>query len=378
MNDQGPRQVLARRLRDLREARWPGRKVNQSQLADALGEDGRRSVSVPLISSWESQTNPKVPPSSRLEDIATFFASPRSFDGHVGHLLSPDEMTVQERTERQKLLEELTRLRNEALAAAGAYGPQATVQPSRQGIAQSLGAGPYRFAENQDITIVCAQLPPEWLARMPYADPLDPDFIALYRYSELDSLFELYGHLRATNPATQVNLRLAHELESDDYSSHLISLGGVDWNLATKSVLDSLELPVRQVNDWGGPGGAYFEVETADGSKIEHRPLLDESGGRNILREDVALFARAVNPDNRRRSVTICNGMYGSGSLGAVRALTDARFRDPNAQYLRERFGDSDAYCILTRVRVRPGTKSATVTPDWTLPETRLFEWSRP
>lgn len=242
------------------------------------------------------------------------------------------------------------------------------------GIAQSLSAGPYRFTENQDITIVCAQLPPDLLARMPYTDPRDPDFIALYRYSELDSLFELYGHLRAANPTTQVNLRLAHELQPDDYSSHLISLGGVDWNLATRSVLESLELPVRQVNDWDKPGGAYFEVTEADGSKVEYRPSLEESGGRKILREDVALFARAVNPDNRRRTVTICNGMYGSGSLGAVRALTDARFRDPNAEYVRERFGDSDAYCILTRVRVRPG---ATVTPDWTLPETRLFEWSR-
>jgi len=26
---------------------------------------------------------------------------------------------------------------------------------------------------------------------------------------------------------------------------------------------------------------------------------------------------------------------------------------------------------------VWPGTRSATVTPDWTLPEWRLFEWSR-
>ena len=84
MNDQDPRQVLARRLRALREGRWPGRKVNQAQLAEALSGNGNRSVSVPLISSWESQTNPKVPPAARLQDIATFFASSRSFDGQAG------------------------------------------------------------------------------------------------------------------------------------------------------------------------------------------------------------------------------------------------------------------------------------------------------
>lgn len=368
MSDQDPRRAMAQRLRTLRETSWPGRKVNQSQLADAL------SVSVPLVSSWESPNNPKVPPKSRIEDIATFFASPKSFDGHAGHLLRPDEMTAQERAEKQKLLEELTRLRNEALATADASGPWVAVPGSAQGIAQSLSSGPYRFEPGLDITIVCAELPPDMLERMPYAHPSSPDFIALYRYSELDSLFELYGHLRAANPTSQVNLRLAHELQPDDYTSHLISLGGVDWNLATRSVLDRLDLPVRQVNDWNKPGGAYFEVEDADGSKAEHRPLLEEPGGQKVLREDVALFARAVNPFNRKRTVTICNGMYGSGSLGAVRALTDARFRDRNAEYVRDRFGDSDAYCILTRVEVVAG---ATLTPDWNSPEKRLFEWSR-
>jgi hypothetical protein len=208
----------------------------------------------------------------------------------------------------------------------------------------------------------------------PFTDPLDPDFIELYRYSELSSLFELHGHLRATNPTILVKLRLAHELKPDDYSAHLILLGGVDWNVATKSVLGRLQLPVRQVNDWDKPGGVYFEVNDSDGSKTAHHPLLEELGGRKILREDVALFARAVNPFNRKRSVTICNGMYGSGSLGAVRALTDARFRDRNADYLKERFADSDTYCILTRVTVEAG---AALTPDWTLEETRLFEWSR-
>ncbi len=39
---------------------------------------------------------------------------------------------------------------------------------------------------------------------MPYTDPLDPDFIELYRYSDPDALLELFGHLRAANPASPV------------------------------------------------------------------------------------------------------------------------------------------------------------------------------
>jgi hypothetical protein len=372
VNDQDPRQVLARRLRALREGHWPGKRVKQDQLAAALGEE--RSVSVPLISSWESQTKPKVPPASRIEDIATFFASSRSFDGHTGRLLSPDEMTVQERAAREKLLEELNRLRSEALAVPGVAQPPATIPGATRGIAQSLSAGPYRIQADHRITIVCAQLPQEMLTRMPYTDPSDPDFIALYGYSDLDSLLELFGHLRATNPTSRVRFKAADRLSSDDYTGHLVSLGGVDWNLATSSVLARLELPVTQVASWDKPGGAYFEVKEADGRKVAHLPVLDESEGRKVLREDVALFAWAVSPFNRKRFVTICNGMYGRGTYGAVRALTDERFRDRNAGYIKERLASSEAYCLLTRVTVE---NNVTLTPDWTLPETRLFEWSR-
>ena len=374
MNDQGSRQALARRLRGLREESWPGRKVNQDQLAKALSGDGRRSVSVPLISSWESRSDPKVPPANRVEDIATFFASPRSFDGHVGHLLSPDEMTVQERAEREKLLEELTRLRGAALDAAGMSQRRDTTPGVSQEINHPPNTGPYHFKPGDDITIVSAQLPPEMLEHMPYADPSNPDFIALYQYSELDALLELFGHLRAANPASRVEFRAAHELRPDDYTPNLVSLGGVDWNLATISILDRLQLPVTQVAHWREPGGAYFEVAETGGRKIAHRPVLEEANGRKVLREDVALFARAVSPFNRRRFVTICNGMYGRGTYGAVRALTDERFRDRNAEYLQETFGDSEAFCLLTRVTVEHG---ATLTPDWTLPDTVLFEWSR-
>lgn len=379
MNDQDPHQVLARRLRALRELRWPGRKVNQSQLAAALSRNGNHPVSVPSISSWESRTNPKVPPAARLEDIATFFASPRSFDGQAGRLLSPDEMTVQEQAAREELLQELTRLRGGALNApalprAPAFTPSTSLE-----IAQSLDAGPYRVTDGYPVNIICAQLPREQLDRMkPYSDPSDPDFIAMYRYTDLDALFELHGHLRAANPTTQVNLRLAHELQPDDYTgAHMVALGGVDWNQATTRVLERLQLPVKQVSrlDQVDPGAAYFEVIGEDGRPVIHRPRLDESDGRSILREDVALFARAPSPFNRKRHVTICNGMFGSGTYGAVRALTDALFRDRNAEYLRVTYGDSDAFCILSRVTMENGKA---LTPDWTLPETRLFEWSKP
>ena len=262
-------------------------KVKQLQLAAALGGNGKRSVSVPLISSWESQTSSVIPPVSRLEDYATFFATTRSFDGQAGRLLSPDEMTEQERAARDELVAELTRLRNDAL---GANNPGPGRPSWAHEIAESLNAGPWRFRDGNSVTIVCAQLPQDMVHHMPYADPLDPNFIAMYRYTDLDALFELHGHLRAANPTSQIDLRAAGQLASDDYTAHLVSLGGVDWNNATSSVLDRLQLPVRQVAEWEKPDGAYFEVDADEARQAAPTPpggvarAEDPAGGCRPLR----------------------------------------------------------------------------------------------
>jgi len=364
VDSQDPRQLLAQRLRSLREGRWPGRKITQPQLAQALG-----GVSVPLISSWESPTKPKIPPLPRLEAIAAAFATARSFDGDPARLIGMQDMSDEERQAMNELKQELTQLRNAALRAGANASPElgGTGQPSK-----SLSSGPWRFEDGDDITIVCAELPQHMLQRIPYTNIDDPDYIEILAYSELDALFELYGHLRAVNPANQVNLRTANKLARDDYTSHLVTLGGIDWNTLTFSALEKLRLPVRQVAEWEIEGKQYFEVEE-NGTAAQYRPVVEKSGDQKILREDVALFARAVSPFNRERTVTICNGMYGRGTYGAVRALTDARFRDRNAEYLRSRFGDSDSYCVLTRV---PIVNGATLTPDWTAGGYTIFEWS--
>jgi hypothetical protein len=65
--------------------------------------------------------------------------------------------------------------------------------------------------------------------------------------------------------------------------------------------------------------------------------------------------------------------MYGRGTYGVVRALTDPEFRERNTGYLEDRFGNSPSYCLVVRVIV---DNNKTMTPDWTEDRTRLFEWS--
>jgi hypothetical protein len=134
-----------------------------------------------------------------------------------------------------------------------------------------------------------------------------------------------------------------------------------------------LDLPVRQVSA-RDRAEAYFEVTNAE-APVRYGPVLLNVGDEATVAEDVAHFYRGPNPFNTKRTVTICNAMYARGTLGAVRTLTDAKFRDRNEAYIASRFGQSNAFSVLSRVQL---IESVVVTPDWTLSDVRLHEWSPP
>ncbi|MEU4742203.1 XRE family transcriptional regulator [Actinosynnema sp. NPDC023658] len=352
--------MLARRLRALREEEWPEVTITQSDLAQVLSAE--KPASVPLLSSWESRTTPKTPPPHRLAAYATFFATRRSVENRPFRLIPPDELTPDEAGRRDELLRELMDLR----AAAGQR--ESGASPAQD----HADRGSWYFHDRHDITIVVAQLPADMRAKMPYSDPSRPDYVELYTYADLDALIELHGHIRAVNPRSQVNFRIASELAPDDYTTHLVLLGGVDWNLVTRELLDRVDLPVTQVARHHESEAGGFVVRTPSGEERLYAPKLARHGDHEVLLEDVAHFYRGTNPFNHKRTVTICNGQYGRGTLGVVRALTDGRFRDRNAEYLERRFPDHDSYSVLTRVVVVNGQ---VVTPDWNLPGSRLSEW---
>ena len=364
-----PSDDLAQRLRALREDHWPDRPLTQSQLAKALSGD--RSASSPLISAWESGS--RIPPAGRIEAYASFFATRRSIDEGVPRVLRDEELTDEERAARQELLAELTALRGAALGSV--TGPPPPVSLTHTPPPPPAVVSPsWTFPDGNTVTIVCAPLSLELQRRMPYADPQAPDYIELYQYADLDALVELHGHIRAVNPHVQVHFKLSSDLVGDDYTTHLVLLGGVDWNDLTAEVQEILDLPVQQVSrdpdnveNWD----AWFEVVTGK-DRREYRPRVEQVHERPVLREDVAYFYRGPNPFNAKRSLTICNGMYGRGVYGAVRALTDVRFRDRNEEYVAARFAGEGAFSILMRVRILNGK---VMTPDWNRDITRLHEW---
>lgn len=347
---------LAVRLKELRETRFAGVKITQRALGKVLRSS--KPLSAPLISSWEKGT--AVPAKRWIAAYATFFGSSRSVEGGQFRLLREDDLTEGELSERAVLERELLSLRTVALNSGPAGpGPDFT----------SALRGPWHFSDGQPVTIVCAEVPTDQLAG---ATPTHPTLAygELYKFASIDALFELHGHIRAANPNSDVFVRKVSELERDDYTTHLVVVGGVDWNALARRLPRLLpKVPIVQVSPGDDPRQAYFEVD--DGTrKVRHKADVTDKG---ILLSDVGQFLRVPNPFNVERTLSVCCGLYSVGTYGAVRALTDKEFRDRNAQYVSNRFAGSDSYSMLMTVLVLDGDEA--VTPDWTLADTRLHEW---
>ncbi|GIM94138.1 helix-turn-helix domain-containing protein [Paractinoplanes toevensis] len=347
---------LARRLRDLRQSAL-NLKITQAELAQALGR------SPALISSWERREDPVTPPEEQLVEYASFFSTARSVAGHPYRVPAETELNDRERAARTVLRDELLALRIRATESNGA-APTATL----------VGRGPWYFpdpAEDEPIVIVCPELPDEVLDGIPDTEPTDLDYSELSRLTDLDALFELHGHIRAVNPDVRVEYRSVRKMNEDDFTGHLVVLGGVDRNPAQRELMTRIGAPVEQVSQDDALHRGCFRV--VGDETLSFPPVIAEERGEEVLAEDVGYFFRGTNPFNRRRTVTLCNGMFSRGVLGAVRALTDKKLRNRNAEYISTTFGDADSYSILFRVPIVG--QRVVVTPDWTVADNVLHTW---
>jgi hypothetical protein len=342
--------VLAQRLRGLRQEQWPDKRLTQDALAKALG-----GVAAVTVSSWESQTAPKLPPRDRMTDYARFFATRRSVEAAEPKILPLESLTEDEKAAYRELEAELLGLRD-AAGSKPSRGTAATVRKS------------WRFVDTGPVTLVCAQLPKVETASL--ADPRDPNYTELLSFADLDALIELWGHIRSENPEMDVFYKAAPNVLSDDLSGHVILLGGIAWNDVTKRLSAMTHLPVRQIEDNSVETGEIF-VADVDGEERRFLPEWGDADHTNLV-EDVGFLARVPNPLNSGRTLTICNGIHSRGVFGAVRSLTHARLRDGNEQYISANFGSSDSFVILMRV---PVIERETMTPDFNNPDGILYQW---
>ena len=339
MPTSSPPTPLSSRLRALRSERFES-PVTQKALSAALG------ISAPTISSWETDT--VVPPPERLEELARFYAAPRSVTER--RLLDEDELTPEESLEREKLLGELLALR-----------PEDPADPTGRSAAPDGDF--WHFADGGPVRIICGQredLPPE-------ADGRHRNYMALTSYADLDSLVELFGHVRSRNPESDVRFARPSLLRDDDLHAHLVFLGNM---AAIQSAVEVLlpDLPVAQVKVVEVDEGEIFEVDDS-GTRARFGPTL---AGDGTVTEDVGFLARMRSPTDPDRTLTICSGIFTRGVYGAVRCLTDRRVARVNNAYMRTRFADADTFGVLMRVLV---VRRLMSTPRLDDPRARLFEF---
>lgn len=312
---------LSARLLELRTAA----ELKQKAVASALG------VGVSIVSSWENGR--KTPSEQRIEDYARLFAD-------------------EEHAEFEALHRELLHLH---ATATGRHSDDLAHLPDL-----------WRFPDGGPVRIICGELPEG--GKPQYAEHGNANYMRLSAYADLDAMVELFSHIRALNPHSDVQHKLA--AEPDDLQAHLVLLGGAALNDTTRDVVRQADFPVSQVpaND-KIPNGEWFEIRDEPGRLVD---AVFADAHRAEVVEDVGLFIRTPNPNNVARTLTLCGGVMTRGVFGAVRAFTDAAVGERNTDYAKTAFGSIANFGLLMRVPVIGGIPA---TPDLHNPDSRLYEW---
>jgi hypothetical protein len=337
---------LANRLRELRERAFV--RLTQSQLGQAFGTPDD-PLSPAAISMWENPASGRLPPAGRLEAYALLFCTPRSFEGGV-HMLSVGELTREELNRRNDLLGELLALRENAESHQVVPSP---VRPESM----------WHFPDGSRITLVCNRLPAEF--RPAHADPGYLNYVRFANLSDLDSLIDVYGAIKAHNPTSRVVIAAAEDLRQRDVANHLVVIGGRAWSTVMPWFSRIFPVPIKAEDP--GDRGAIV-VEDADGTELEFKSTLVD---RELV-EDVGFFIRGENPAAPLRTLSIIGGITTRGVHGAARCFIDPEMRGRNEDYLYPRFPAGSTYCVVMRV---PVVNRDPLTPDLSIAENRLFEW---
>ena len=347
-NDQPsiPARRLAERLRDLREQE----RLTQKQLAGVLGGSDA------TISLWEKPGSDRLPPPPRLAAYARLFCTSRSFAGDRPRLLSPGELTEQERERETELYDELLALRERA-AQSTAIPP--TVEGQRSAI--------WHFPNPIAVSIVCSDAvdPPV------YAQDSHLNYSRYARYADLDALIEVFGQVKADNPARMIRILPTERLNQDFALNHLILIGGAAARSDEAAPLFEQDIPLpkaKQVPDTD-PATHLFTCSVGEETR-EFTSLRDDEGH---LKHDVGLIARGPHPLVPGVTVTLLSGITSRGVHGAALCFIDSHVRDANERYLESTFGNVASFCILMNIPVQ---NDEALPPNLWRENTRLYEWS--
>ena len=90
---------------------------------------------------------------------------------------------------------------------------------------------------------------------------------------------------------------------ADDFSSHVILLGGIGWNkVAARFQRATSQVPIEQTAVDDLAGGDIFEVQSPDGRQSFYPEYEDLGEGKELI-ADVGYLARLRNPFQHSRTL---------------------------------------------------------------------------
>ena len=200
-----------------------------------------------------------------------------------------------------------------------------------------------------------------------YADPGHLNYSQYARHADLDALIEVFGQLRSDNPASMIRILSPDELVRDFALNHLVIIGGAAVYDAAPDFAPDIPLP--EAEEIPDTDTYLFRCTVGD----ETRELTSTRDAQGALVQDVGVIARGPHPLVPERTVTVISGITSRGVHGAALCFIDRRVRDANEQYLKDTFGNTDAFCIAMNIPVR---NNVALPPNLWREDVRLYEWS--
>jgi hypothetical protein len=142
----------------------------------------------------------------------------------------------------------------------------------------------------------------------------------------------------------------------------------------SSSQVAKLTRGLRDFREFVWPELALTQVQTVDRPGGQTQSLYPEykdlGEGKDPI-DDIGPLTRLRHPSQRRRTLTICNGIHSRSVFWAMRCPTGARVREANEIHLEKRFPYGE-FAILLRI---PVVENQTLSPDLQDPNARQYEW---
>src|SRR5208282_5624567 len=185
---------------------------------------------------------------------------------------------------------------------------------------------------------------------------------------DLDAVVEVYGQVKADNPAaSMIRLLSPHDLLRDFALNYLVVVGGAAvYDVAPYFAQD---IPLPKAEPIPGTDTHVFKCSVGD----EERKFTSTRDEEGVLIEDIGLITRGEHPHAPGHTVTMLSGITSRGVHGTALGFINRHVRDENEEYLRDTFGNANAFCVVMRV---PVIQNTALPPNLLREDVRLYEWS--